>query len=318
MNDIEERLAELLGSKASTVDDRIGLRPDAKGRIRRRRARRYAGVALLSVLVVAGIVLPLKTLAPLGDRDKGTRLAGASDATETSLDDLPVAQPGQFYYEDAEIYLGPSRPEPAGPWRTRTWLAPDGSGRLVADKPAREGDRYDFASTGDHTDVGYAPGESPTEFVSLTDDPGGVGPALTARASASPAVPIASPGPGQDDSDMSQLRTFDSLLEPGGENLLDPASQAAVFELLVQIPGIETSEGTSDPRGRAATTVVFTDPDGIRISWFFTPDTHQVLAVEETGPDGQLWERHITLEWGIADSREDPPTASQVLIASSS
>jgi hypothetical protein len=316
MNDIEERLAQLLGSRASTVDDRIVLRPDAKRRIRRRRAGRYAVVALLSVIIAAGIVLPLKALAPLADRNKEVQPAGAPDGTQTSLGSLPVAQPGQFYYQDAEIFLGSSRPEPDGPWRTRKWLAPDGSGRLIADEPANGADRYGIAgSTGGHTDVAYGPGESPTDLVSLTADPGGIGQALTARASASPAVPIASPGPGQDDSDMRLLRTFESLLSPGGEHLLDPASQAAVFERLIQIPGIETSEDTSDPTGRAATAVVFTDPDGTKISWFFTPDTHQVLAVEQTGPDGQLWERRITLESGIADSREDPPTASQVLIA---
>lgn len=40
---------------------------------------RYAGVAALSLLVVAGIVLPLKVLVPLGDHDKPLGPAGTAD-----------------------------------------------------------------------------------------------------------------------------------------------------------------------------------------------------------------------------------------------
>lgn len=70
MNDVEERLSELLGSKASGVRPPFELSEKAPSKVRRFKTRRRAGVAMVSVLIAAGIVLPLKAMLPLADRHK--------------------------------------------------------------------------------------------------------------------------------------------------------------------------------------------------------------------------------------------------------
>lgn len=68
MNDIQDLLdamhRELDGVEAPSST------PSVFKRARRRRARNTAAVGVLSIAVIAGVVLPLKAMAPLGDRDK--------------------------------------------------------------------------------------------------------------------------------------------------------------------------------------------------------------------------------------------------------
>lgn len=65
-----EDLLERLGRSLERVPVPEPDLTPVRRRARTLRARRYASVALVSALVVAGIALPLKAMLPLGDRDK--------------------------------------------------------------------------------------------------------------------------------------------------------------------------------------------------------------------------------------------------------
>ena len=54
-------------------------------RARRRRARNTAAVGVLSIAVIAGVVLPLKAMAPLGDRDKNVGPVGPAGPSDVIL-----------------------------------------------------------------------------------------------------------------------------------------------------------------------------------------------------------------------------------------
>lgn len=69
MNDIDE-LTQLFDRMAGEAPEPLTLPRGTEGKIRSAQLRRYASVGLVAVLVAAGIILPLKALLPLADRDK--------------------------------------------------------------------------------------------------------------------------------------------------------------------------------------------------------------------------------------------------------
>jgi hypothetical protein len=115
MNDIE-RLREAIRREL----DGLQPSPPTRGflkRARRRRAGHVAGVALLSVAVLVAIVLPLKALAPLGDRGGRIRPVGTPNA-----DDLT----GQELVDALGLVAQDELPEGCKSYAVPPWSAPKG------------------------------------------------------------------------------------------------------------------------------------------------------------------------------------------------
>ncbi len=94
MTNIDD-LTQLFDRMAEEAPEPLTLPRGTEGKIRGARLRRYASIGLVSVLVTAGIILPLKALLLAGDRDKPTPPAGGtrSDLAPPSDSLWPSAPP---------------------------------------------------------------------------------------------------------------------------------------------------------------------------------------------------------------------------------
>lgn len=321
MSDMEDRLRDLFGRRVSDVPAAAGLPRGVTRRVRRRRARNVVGVGALCLVVTAGIVLPLKALSPLAGH--GVEPAAGDDYHGLPAGSpLMVAGPGEFYYRDIAMPMTCSSGDPAGTWVIRTWLATDGSGRMIFDPPADPNVcdvGYGLSSTkggyGEENgfDVTYAKGEHPIALVDLSADPAEALAQLQARnapGGASPGPePLGDPlpGSGMSEDDTKFYRVFGDILTDTAGLLPTPSTQVGLFGAARTLPGMQLTDAI-DPQGRPAVALTFPidlgDGDTQPI-FYFDPSTLQLLASTE----------FIVRSEGIVKSIRDVPTGAHDLVA---
>lgn len=285
MDEVRDRLRKA-GELLTPLDrpfDRMLERRDRRVRSRRLTS---ATVALAIALgAVGGGVLLLSRL--------------RQDQFDTAVDDgwrsskELALQPGEYFYlriESSEESDGWIRDE-------ETWWGIDGSGE-VRNRSTRQ-DKYPYPPTGT-----YAEGEFPIGIPnvrSLSTDPQ----ILAAQLREEPWIGLNGPEP-------DRLWTFVGplLLETP---YATPELRAALFEVAKGIDGVTLTENESDPVGRPAIGLSFSEPeDGITWTTYFDTGTHQAIAwAYRSDRGGEGWQ---VLESAIVDVAGARPSEDQWLV----
>lgn len=274
------------------------------------KAVRYAGIALISVVVAAGIILPLKALLPLADRDK----PGVGPAGVPATQQLPVIGPGQYLYTKVVNEYRDSDCEGTpvvGHNLVESWIGFDGSGRdLVHSWTLRGGEACGrTAPEQAPSDQSYPAGRyGPSDLSTLPTDPVALDAALRARSAPGGVSPVAAPAtptPAGSDPMYGKLwRAIDDLLSTPD---MSPRLQSALMQVAAGIDGVKVTEGVADPAGRTARLIEFTSEEGIH-RLYVDPETWLVLAQEELdAKTGGRWSLHEVLSMGITDSSDTRP-----------
>jgi hypothetical protein len=278
---------------------------DPYGRLVARRTRKRRNERLTAgfvALVVVGAAIGV-TAAALHSTSRHRRTTGSGSSA-------PALQPGQYLYRQETIQPGPDDPNGVV---IQTWWATDDSGRVtdVCPDPCNYG--VDAGTFG----PGKFPGDS--DVSGLSTDPDVLFDQMIQRTSPSGSSPepAFSPGP-----ELASGVTAGSLRVAVQELLMDPNGspdlRAALFEVAQRIPGMEVTEGTTDPSGRPATKLSFElprlpgEPGG---TWelYFDQASGQMMAERFVAAPGAASPGGMVFNEGIVDSIDVVPTGDQWL-----
>jgi hypothetical protein len=284
MNDVRSSLKS--ASRLVTVPDRSFDRL-LERRDRTRHRQRLASFVVALVVgagSVGGAALLLTGLREDSDDAVGTGWQPEQDLT---------LGPTDYFYlkvESSDLGDGHVRDE-------ETWWAIDGSGE-VRNRSTRQ-DKYPYPPNGTYADGGF-PVRIPN-VPSLSTDPA----TLVAQFSEEPWIGLNGPEP-------------DPLWDFVGPLLLEtphatPELRAALYEVARGIDGVTVSENDTDPVGRSAIGLSFSDPEG-GVTWttYFDAGTHQAIAwAYRSDWGGEGWQ---VLESGIVDAMGVRPASEQWLV----
>ena len=280
-------------------------------RERRQRIRRVeaCAVGLALTVVAAGTAF-------IGLREH--RVPGPVEGGQPSMNlppattPLPVAQPGQYYYLQVHLiggcpagqehYCGGNDVDLAATF----WWAPDGSGRIEADRVHNYGIETGTFGPGDFpNDNGIDVSGFPTETAQLTrflldrSAPHGASPA-----------PLVSPPPDGDPRDGQMWRAITDLLE---DPHVTPRVRAALLDVAAGLQGARLEVGGVDPVGREAHVVIFGNWGGELIERLYVdPASHDLLAITWTSEiSDQPFQYFVVERAGVTGTRSQAPTDAE-------
>jgi hypothetical protein len=284
-------------------------------RERRQRIRRMqAGAVGLALAVVAAgtAFVGLREHRGPGPAEGGQPSVNLPPATSP----LPVAQPGEYYSSQVHLvggcptgqehYCGGNDVELAATF----WWAPDGSGRIEADRVHNYGIRTGTFGPGEFPnyngiDVSGFPTETAqlTQFLLDRSAPDGSSPA-----------PMVTPPPDGAPRDGQMWRAITDLLQ---DPHVTPTVRAALLDVAAGLQGARLEVGEVDPVGREADVVVFGNLGGELIERLYVdPATHDLLAITWTSNTAdQPFEYFIVERAGVTASRSDQPTGAESIPA---
>jgi hypothetical protein len=227
-----------------------------------------------------------------------------------------VAQPGEYYSSQVHLvggcptgqehYCGGNDVELAATF----WWAPDGSGRIEADRVHNYGIRTGTFGPGEFPnyngiDVSGFPTETAqlTQFLLDRSAPDGSSPA-----------PMVTPPPDGAPRDGQMWRAITDLLQ---DPHVTPTVRAALLDVAAGLQGARLEVGGVDPVGREADVVVFGNLGGELIErLYIDPATHDLLAITWTSNTAdQPFEYFIVERAGVTASRSDQPTGAESIPA---
>jgi len=284
-------------------------------RERRQRIRRMqAGAVGLALAVVAAgtAFVGLREHRGPGPAEGGQPSVNLPPATSP----LPVAQPGEYYSSQVHLvggcltgqehYCGGNDVELAATF----WWAPDGSGRIEADRVHNYGIRTGTFGPGEFPNYnGIDVSDFPTETAQLTQflldrsAPDGSSPA-----------PMVTPPPDGAPRDGQMWRAITDLIQ---NPHVTPTVRAALLDVAAGLQGARLEVGGVDPVGRKADVVVFGNLGGELIERLYVdPASHDLLAITWTSNIAdQPFEYFIVERAGVTASRSDQPTGAESIPA---
>jgi hypothetical protein len=229
---------------------------------------------------------------------------------------LPEAQPGQYYYTQVHLvggcpagqehYCGGNDVELAATF----WWAPDGSGRIEADRVHNYGIHAGtFGPTEFPNPNGIDVSTFPTETAQLTrflldrSAPDGASP-----------VPLVTPPPDGAPRDGQIWRAITDLLQ---DPHVTPRVRAALLDVAAGLQGARPGLGGIDPVGREADVVIFGNSGGELIERLYVdPASHDLLAITWTSEIADRpFQYYVVERAGVAASRSSEPTAAESIPA---
>lgn len=276
-------------------------------RERRQRIRRIEAGALglaLAVVAAGTALVGLREHGILGPAERGQPSLNLPPATTP----LPSAQPGQYYYAQVHLvggcpagqedYCGGNDVELAATF----WWAPDGSGRIEADRVHNYGIHAGtFGPTEFPNPNGIDVSTFPTETAQLTrflldrSAPDGASPA-----------PLVTPPPNGAPRDGQMWRAITDLLR---DPHVTPTVRAALLDVAAGLQGARLEVGVIDPVGRKADVVSFGNWGGNLIERLYVdPASHDLLAITWTSEiSDRPFQYYVVERAGVAGSRLQEP-----------
>jgi hypothetical protein len=284
-------------------------------RERRQRIRRVEAGALglaLAVVAAGTALVGLREHGILGPAEGGQPSLNLPPATTP----LPSAQPGQYYYAKVHLvggcpagqedYCGGNDVELAATF----WWAPDGSGRIEADRVHNYGIHAGtFGPTEFPNPNGIDVSTFPTETAQLTRfllD-------RSAADGASPA-PLVTPPPNGAPRDGQMWRAITDLL---GDPHVTPTVRAALLDVAAGLQGARLEVGVIDPVGRKADVVSFGNWGGNLVERLYVdPASHDLLAITWTSETSDRpFQYYVVERAGVAGSRSQEPIDARTIPA---
>jgi hypothetical protein len=284
-------------------------------RERRQRIRRVEAGALglaLTVVAAGTAFVGLREHRVPGPAEGGQSSVNLPPATTA----LPVARPGQYYYTQVHLvggcpsgqehYCGGNDVELAATF----WWAPDGSGRIEADRVHNYGIHAGtFGPTEFPNPNGIDVSTFPTETAQLTrflldrSAPDGASPA-----------PLLTPPPDGAPRDGQIWRAITDLLQ---DPHVTPRVRAALLDVAAGLQGARLELGGIDPVGRKADVVIFGNWGGELIERLYVdPASHDLLAITWTSEIADRpFQYYVVERAGVAASRSSEPTVAESIPA---
>lgn len=260
---------------------------------RDRRARNRRITATLTGLAITAAIIGSGLYAVRQQQGPARRTHTLHPAAGPTVD-LSMA-PGEYDYERRAVYT--NYQPGAATDRIETWLGIDGSGRVVQGHDDRTFSAGEFPN--DSSDLATLSTDPVALEQQLRDrlQPGGASPEPYRDWTYSP-VPS---GPAQEGPiTWGLVRSTGDLLN----ERLTPELEAAVFQVLSSLQGVQVDRNAIDPAGRPAVEVTI-ETEYILHQWWFDPGSEQLLASRESDPAGRDgWYETIVQRAGIAASTD--------------